>query len=148
VDRALQRPLALNSGSPMQPLHPLLRLCVEQPELAAEHASAYAALLVEDGTAAALQLQRRVALQWVGGVCAAVATTLAGTALMLWAALPSLPMPHPELLWAVPAVPLLLLGWVIGVRRSADAPPFAALRQQVQADLAWLRNSRVPAKVT
>ena len=133
----------------MQPLHPVLRLCVEQPEFAAEHASAYAELLVEDGTAAALQLQRRLVLQCLSGVCAAVAATLAGTALMLWAALPSLSMPHAELLLAVPALPLLALAWAIGVRRSADAAlPFAALRRQLQADLAWLRESRAPAKVT
>ena len=54
-------------GLGMHALHPVLRLFIEQPQLAAEHASAYAALFAQDSAAAAAQWQRRVVLKLACG---------------------------------------------------------------------------------
>ena len=111
----------------MHALHPVLRLFIEQPQLAAEHASAYAALFAQDSAAAAAQWQRRVVLKLACGAGLTAAITLAGVASMLWTALPGLTLAQHWPLWAPPLVPALGASWAAwAAREGTSVPPFAA----------------------
>ncbi|MBW6494112.1 MAG: hypothetical protein K0B16_06085 [Burkholderiaceae bacterium] len=121
-------------------LHPLIRLFASRPQLLVEHLSAYAELFAEEFASASALMKQRWTLQLVGGACLAVAATLAGVAVMLLVALPTVALP-----WAlalVPAVPGALGLWIIlraGAAR-ADAQ-FAGLRRQLAADAALMRSA-------
>jgi len=123
-------------------LHPILHLLATRPQWLAEHAEAYAELVaVEFGDAASAG--RRSLVLGAAALCAAgVAATLAGVALMLWAALPELPPGTAWLLWATPAVPAGLSVLALLARRKATpAERFVELRRQLQTDLALLREA-------
>lgn len=126
----------------MRPWHPLWRLALQQPDLVVEHAAAYAALAADDGAAALSTLGRRLAWQFAGGLCLAVAATLAGVSVLLWAALPVWSAGWP---WAAVIVPLLpLVGGVLALNRpNHGSPAFARLRAQTGLDRATLREFRV-----
>jgi uncharacterized membrane protein YqjE len=67
---------------------------------------------------------------------------LAGVAVLLWAALPPGSLHLPWVLIAVPALPLLAaIVCQQGLRRSGAGVPFGALRQQLRADAAMLREA-------
>ena len=133
----------------MKPLHPVLRLFFEHPQLAAEHAAAYAALFAEDGAVAAARLQRSLVLKLAACACAAIAATLAGVGAMLWAALPAASMTYAWVLAAVPVLPALAAAcaWM-AAPSDAVAAPFAALRRQVLTDIAWVRDARATAEAS
>jgi len=120
----------------------LLNLMATRPQLLAEHADAYAALLASEiGRWSALWQRRALmrALAWCGAV---VATLLAGIALMLWSALPAVPVQAAWVLLGVPLVPLLAaLGCLVATPRPAQRSAFETIRQQVDADLALLRQA-------
>lgn len=123
-------------------LHPVLHLLATRPQWLAEHAEAYAELAaVEFGDAAAAG--RRSVLLGAAALCAGgVAATLAGVALMLWAAMPELPPRTAWLLWATPALPLgLALLAVLAQQRWKPQARFVELRRQLQTDLALLREA-------
>jgi cytochrome bd-type quinol oxidase subunit 2 len=131
----------------MRTLHPVLRLFVEQPQLAAEHVSAYAALFAQDGAAELAHWQRRVMLQLAVVACLGVALTLAGVGAMLWAVLPTDSMAPHWPLWVLPLVPALAAaGAAFASRGGSSAPAFMASRQQLLSDVAWLRESRADAE--
>lgn len=127
----------------MPAVHPLLRLVVERPHLLAEHVSAYAVVLAEEGVLAASQWRRRFLWQAIAGAFAALALTLAGVAAMLWVALPR---STPEVAWVFVAVPALALlasvAAALVALRAGTGVAFAGLRRHAAADLALIRESR------
>jgi len=121
-------------------IHPLLLDLARHPGLALEHASAYAELASVEAQAWSRQLAQRALMALGALLLLALALGLAGVAGLLLASTPLAAMPHPWLLWAVPALPLALsavLAWRL--RRSPLSAAFAALREQAAIDLATLR---------
>ena len=125
-------------------MHPLLRLVASQPQLLVDHAEAYAELVTVEVGAASAGWTRRVVLSAAGLCGLGVAGVLAGVACMLWAALPA---PGMQASWALIVVPLLPLAGALGclglARAHGRGATFDALRRQVQADLAMLREAGV-----
>lgn len=122
-------------------LHPALHLLATRPQWLADHADAYAELAAADFGDAASDWRRSLLLG-AATVCAlCVAACLGGVALMLWAVTPVLP-PHASwLLWATPALPLALAGAALAAQRWPQrTEPFVMLRQQLQLDMALLRE--------
>lgn len=130
----------------MRPWPAWLRLAWQHPQWLAEHASAYVALAADEGSLAAARLLRQTRLQLLCGACIAVAATLAGVALMLWAALPAL---ADDRVWALAVVPLLPLIGAFWARRQAGrdvaGSRFEGLRAQIELDRmalqAWRESS-------
>jgi Putative Actinobacterial Holin-X, holin superfamily III len=121
-------------------IHPLLRLVATQPQLLADHAEAYAGLVGEEFDRVTTNLKTRAALGAVALCLGGVAVVLAGVALMLWAVLPASSLQAPWALVVAPATPAVIaLVCVLIARRPAE-PRFAALREQVSADLVMLRQ--------
>ena len=129
------------AAPPAGPGRPLLQLALWQPQLLLDHALACGEHGVAEGTLA-LQHWRQRALWTLLAVAGLVlAAALAGTALMLWAALPTGSLPHPQWLVGVP-LPALLLGLGAGAVAWRRAPPaFGLLRRQLAADLQRLREA-------
>lgn len=126
-------------------LHPVFRLVATEPVLLAEHASAYASLFSEELAQASARLQRALAWRLVALGCWTAAATLAGTALLLWGALPEPGVRLPWVLGAVPLLPGLLGFWALWMARERPAEPaFATLRLQLARDAALLRSLDVP----
>lgn len=122
-------------------LHPLLHLVTAQPQLLAEHAEAYADLFGEELGAASALWKRKALLGAVALSGVAVAAVLAGVALMLWAVIPPADIQAPWALIAAPLLPLLLaVGCLIAARAQVGQTPFGAMRLQVKADVAMLRE--------
>ncbi len=122
-------------------LHPLLHLVTSQPQLLAEHAEAYADLFGEELDAASAQWKRKALLSAVALCSVAVAAVLAGVALMLWAVIPPADIHAPWALVAGPLLPLLVAGaCLLSARAQPDRAAFDAMRQQVKADVAMLRE--------
>jgi len=130
----------------MPVVHPLLRLVVEQPELLAEHVTAYAVAFAEEGALAAARLRRRLAWLLVACACGVGTITLAGIAVMLWATLPLSGLSASETTGVLVAVPIAMLAagacaMVRALRHRAEES-FAGLRRNVAADLALIRGAR------
>ena len=122
-------------------MHPLLQLLATRPQLLADHAEAYGALLSADISQASAAWQRRAGLNLVALCCLAVSATLFGVALMLWAVVPTTQINAAWVLVAVPLLPLVLsLACLIATRFNAGVGPFDNLRRQVKTDLAMLRE--------
>lgn len=126
-------------------LHPLLHLLATRPEGLAEHARAYAALLEDEATCAATHWQTMLCLQLLAAACLAASLGVAGVAVLLMAVSPQALMQAPglcALALALPLAPgLLCLGLIIRGRKHRLFP---GLREQVQADLALLKEGRAP----
>ena len=121
-------------------IHPLLRLIATQPQLLADHAEAYAGLVGEEVRRVTGGVKQRVVLGAVALCLAGVAVVLAGVALMLWAVLPPSSLQAPWALVAAPAVPAMAcLICLLAARRPAE-DRFAAIREQLAADLVMLRQ--------
>jgi hypothetical protein len=118
-------------------LHPAFRLLIGRPELLAEHVGAYAELAAAEAGEAAAGLRLKAGLALAAVACAALGAVLAGTAVLLLAALPLQQMPAPWALALAPALPWLaaLLLWLAQRRQVADLR-FLALREQLAADRA------------
>lgn len=110
-----------------------LKLAWQHPALLTAHAAGYAALAADEAGLAWGSAVARVRRQLVIGACLAVGTILAGTAVLLWAALPALPMGRVWWLVVVPLLPFLAaaLAWQ---RRQAPDEAFAGLRAQLALD--------------
>jgi hypothetical protein len=122
--------------------HPLFRLLTTRPQLLAEHVSAYTDLLAEELTSTAGLLKRRMALQLVALAAAAVGAVLAGTAVLLWAALPVDSMRLPWLLVLTPALPWALALWASTMSGTvATGDLLVTFRRQLADDAAMLRSA-------
>lgn len=123
----------------------LLQLLVDHPQRLADHAQAYAQLAQAELGAARRAWTRRLRLMAGALWGAALASVLAGVALMLWAVVPAGQVQAPWALVAAPLLPALAAlacGWAAWVApgREADAP-FDHLKAQLQADLCLLRQA-------
>ena len=126
-------------------MHPLLRLLTTQPQLLADHAQAYGELAGAELSRVSTAWKRRAVLGAVGAVCLGVTTVLAGVALLLWAAIPVAQMPAPWLLVVVPLVTAAAaLGCILALRAGDEPGAFEEIRQQIQADIAMLREATAP----
>lgn len=122
-------------------LHPLLHLVTSQPHLLADHAEAYADLFGAELDAASTSWKRKALLSAVALCSAGVAAVLAGVALMLWAVIPPADIHAPWALIAAPLLPLLAAGaCLLAARTPPGEAAFDAMRQQVKADVAMLRE--------
>jgi hypothetical protein len=122
-------------------MHPLFRLLTERPQLLAEHADAYAALIAAEVPRISAAWQRSTLLYALALCSALVGLVLAGVASMLWAALPALPLQAPWALIAAPALPLLAsLVCLLAARSGRAVDAIALLRGQLQADIELLHQ--------
>lgn len=122
-------------------MHPLFALVANRPHLLAEHAQGYSALLAAEVARVSAEWKRRALLNAAALAGLAVATVLAGMALMLWSVSPQISTAAAWALVAVPLAPALAaLYCVVTGRESSQRQPFESLREQVQADLAMLRE--------
>lgn len=122
-------------------IHPLVQLLITQPELLAQHLSAYAALMGVEATEVMRLARRRVVLGLVLIASVMLGLGLSGVAVMLLAVVPLGQMPWPWLLITAPAVAWLLAlacWWRLHVAMPVGT--FAALRQQLDLDAALLRQ--------
>lgn len=120
-------------------MHPLFRLAAAEPALLADHLQAYGELASGEALAALGHWRRAALLQLAALASAAVGLTLAGVALLLWAVGP---VAQPGLLFAVPALPMLVaLGCHLAARSAWLRPGSGVLREQWAADLALLRGA-------
>jgi hypothetical protein len=126
-------------------IHPVFRLAAAQPLWLAEHAAAYASLVAEELTLTGRNVQRRLALQLAAAACLAVATVLAGVALMLWVSVPGAGGRVAWVLVVTPLVPALLGLWLFRASdRAEQREPFEGLRAQMGLDAALLRTPEAP----
>lgn len=122
-------------------MHPLLRLVTNQPQLLAEHAEAYADLFGEELDAASTMWKRQALFGAVALCGLGVGAVLAGVALMLWAVIPAADIQAPWALIVAPLLPLLAaIACAVAARNQTAEGAFGAMRQQVKADVAMLRE--------
>ena len=122
-------------------LHPLLHLIATKPQLLGEHVEAYAELVGVEVGQTAQRWKSRVGLYAIALGLLTVGTVFTGVALMLWALIPMANMNLPWLLVLVPLTPLAVGGICLArARAQPKHAAFDALRQQVSADLAMLRE--------
>jgi uncharacterized membrane protein YqjE len=121
--------------------HALLHLIATRPQLLVDHAQAYAELANADLDVVTSAWKRQILLAAMALCSAAVATVLAGVALMLWAVIPAARIEAPWALVAAPLLPALVALWcVLTSRASGERQAFGNLKEQVQADLLMLRR--------
>jgi len=126
-------------------MHPLLKLIATRPQLLAEHAQAYAELAAIELPRAASAWKRQALLHALALLGLLASLLLAGVALMLWATLPSLSMPAPWLLIAVPLMPGAgAMACLIALQARSERNGLAGLQHQVSADLGMLRDAVAP----
>lgn len=122
-------------------IHPIVKLLVTRPDLVAEHAAGYGALVAAQAEEAVLQWRRNAVLVAVGVVCGVVGIGLAGVALLFAAAIPPDGMPAPWALWVVPLVPLTAAaGCALMLKSQPSAWSSQTLREQFAADAALWRE--------
>lgn len=127
-------------------MHPLLTLLATQPQLLADHAEAYAELLATEIEQVSTDWKRQALLTAAALCSLVVAALLAGVALLLWAVVAHDQMPAPWLLIAVPLVPVAVALWCrIAARTAVDRKAFSTVKQQLQADVAMLREAATRA---
>lgn len=125
--------------------HPLLHLIATRPQLLADHALAYAALLTAEISRASVAWKRQALLSALALCCLAAALVLAGVAVMLWSLIPETDMRAPWALIAVPLLPSAVAIWcLLAVRAQGAGDAFDNVRQQVQADIDMLRQAGAP----
>lgn len=123
----------------------LWRLLAGQPQLLADHAEAYVELVVAEAGSASQAWRQRLWLSALALCAMVVAAVLAGVAVMLWAVTTPAGLGHAWILIVVPLLPLAAaLRWLQASRRAAAAPAFAGVRQQMNLDMAMLRETRAP----
>lgn len=133
-------------------IHPLLRLALSRPDLLSDWGGAYAGLLAAGLDRDAHRLRRQLLCQFGALTLVAVGLTLAGVAVLLWAALP------PDWVTAsagrgpglystalvVCGVPIVCggaLAW-LGARAGPGGDTWSLLREQWARDADWLRHAR------
>jgi len=132
-------------------IHPLLRLALSRPDLLSDWGGAYAGLLAAGLERDAQRLRRALLCQFGAVTLIAVGLTLAGVAVLLWAALPPDllsastgrgPLLHTVTLMVcgVPVVCGGALAW-LGGRASAGDDTWTLLKGQWARDADWLRSA-------
>ena len=122
--------------------HPLLKLLVTQPHLLGHHADAYAELMGAELATASSELKHQAWLSALAICGWVVCAVLAGISLMLLAVIPYQSMPAAWALIVVPLLPATVALWYQNrLKRTRRTPPFGSVRQQIQADLAMLREA-------
>lgn len=122
-------------------IHPLLRLAATQPHLIGDHVEAYAELIGSEVRKATRVWGRQAGFYAATGVLALVGLLLTGTALLLWASLPTASLQMPWLMIVVPAVPVVLaIACFFAARSSPAESAFDAVRSQLNEDMAVLRE--------
>ena len=126
-------------------IYPLLRLIATRPQLLLDHCEAYADLVVAEATLASSHWSRKAILTLAAACSVGVAMILTGVAVMLWAVTPVITGPITLALTGAPLVPwVLALGCVIAVRKPGVGGNLEVLRQQLNADMALLREKVGP----
>ena len=122
-------------------IHPLLRLAASQPHLLGDHVEAYADLVGSELKKSGQAWGRQAGFFAASGVLALVGLMLAGTSILLWAALPSSSIQLPWLMVVVPIVPLAAAALFFVLARSNPAEnAFDNVRKQLNEDMAVLRE--------
>jgi hypothetical protein len=122
-------------------IHPLFRLLVSEPQLLAEHVEAYSELVSAEVGAVTTQLKRRAIMHGLSVGLLVVGIFFLGGALMLWAAIPTDQMNQPWVLWAVPAIPIVMAVWSHFAAKAPVAEHGTrTIREQLAADAAMLRS--------
>jgi uncharacterized membrane protein YqjE len=122
-------------------MHPLLQLIATKPQLLFDHVEAYGDLVSSEARYISTMWKRRVLLTAIALCGLGVGAVLAGVALMLWAVIPAAQIQAPWALVAAPLLPLALaLGCIIYARKHNQDNAFDTVREQVNADLAMLRE--------
>jgi hypothetical protein len=126
-------------------IHPLLRLAATEPHLLGDHVEAYAALVGEEVTKVSTSWATRLGLYAAALVLGAVGLVLIGVALLLVATLPASGYPAPWALVVVPLAPIVIaLGCVLVARSKPIEKAFDAVKRQLNADMAMLREVSAP----
>jgi hypothetical protein len=126
-------------------MHALFRLIADRPQLVAEHAEAYAALVTAEVPRISAAWRRSAVLHALAVCSAVVGIALAGVSAMLWAITPDLPAHAPWLLVAVPLLPLLSgLAFALAARSGRGREGADRLRRQIRADILMLREAAAP----
>ena len=125
-------------------MSPLLYLVATRPQLLVDHAEAYAGLASAEVSHASV-IWKRLAKLVIMAICSfLVAAILIGVAVMLWAVIPGT---SNQTLWVLIGTPLLPIGlgtWcLIAIRVRPEEGAFDALRRQLKADMAMLREATV-----
>ena len=122
-------------------IHPLLHLIATKPQLLGDHVEAYAELVgAEVGKTSKMWISR-VVFYAIALFLLSAGLIFTGVALMLWAVVPSDNMNSPWLLIVVPLVPLIAGGFcIMKARAHPDQTPFETIKQQLNADMAMLRE--------
>jgi hypothetical protein len=123
-------------------IHPLFRLVAAQPQMVADHLGGYCELLGDELRGFGTHWTRRLLLQVAAVGLMAVAVSLAGVAVLLWAVTAPGSI---HAVWALAVVPLAPLGGALAcamtARGGAPAANFAAMRQQIAEDARMLREA-------
>lgn len=123
-------------------IHPLLRIVLTRPELLADHAAAYGALIENEAGKVAGSWAAKIALYAGAAIMALFAVLFTGIALMLRGTVPSETYPAGWALWAVPLACLLL---AVGLGLMAKSKPIeqalAVVKAQLHSDLALLQEA-------
>jgi hypothetical protein len=126
-------------------IYPLFQLFTARPQLLLDHAEGYTALIAAEVRAASAWWTRRAALCAAALCSGCIALVLGGVAAMLWATLPIASMQAPWVLVATPLLPAAVsLCCAIATAVQAGERHFGSLREQVQADMAMLREATAP----
>lgn len=117
-------------------LHPLFSTLVQHPDLALNHASAYAALIHQEAREAAGQLVKR-AVAWVlAGVCGGLFVLFAGIALMIG-------FVQDQFHWILVVVPgvalVMTIVALLKANQTLGAENFPELKAQIDRDVIALR---------
>ena len=122
-------------------IHPLLRLAATEPHLIGDHVENYAALVGEEVSKVSTSWLTRIGLYIGALVLFAVGLVLVGVALMLRATVPATDY---SAAWALIVVPLTPFGLgaicVVVARVKPIEQAFAAIKKQINADMAMLRE--------
>ncbi len=117
-------------------LHPLFSALIQRPDLALDHASAYAALINQEARAAGDQMVKRGVAWALAGVAGCMFIVLTGVALMLG-------FLNNQFHWILVAVPgtalLLTIVALVRAQQPLTAENFPELKAQIASDARALR---------
>lgn len=126
-------------------IRPLLQLMATEPELLTDHLQSYAALLGDEVGTFQNQFKRRWVLSAVLALLVTATVLLDGIALMIWLITPDSQIQQLQAPWAFWLVPgfmtALCVLFAVLRQRDTKAPGFLAIRQQIAADVAMLKEA-------